>query len=1101
MLRVFTGKNCLLSGALAREVGEALALGDEVQYIVVPRQLTLLTERLLLDRLKLKGSFRLRVLSPARLCSLIFEAAGMPEGVRVDDRGRVMLVRRAIREARGLTIYKNADRRRGFADRCARQLELFVQGGVSPEDLRSCAGESEGMTRMKLNDLAAILENYAELVKGRYQDGEIELIEATQRACRAEFIRNSRFWFFGFDITPPTLNRLIAEIAALCPGAGMFFALSGDETDRDYDCRRPLEHALGRMAAACRDAGAQMECTRLPGAAGEGALRVLAEELYAYPVRSFEGKTRQVRLAYARDVRQECMLAAARARSLAMKGMRYGDIQLLCADMEGYRQGLIEAFEIYGVPLFLENSRSVSRMATAECLLTALRLIDKNFRSEDVFTLMRCGYMDLTRDEADRLANYAVRRGLEGGRWLRPLNRGSEAEIAELEPLRLRLMAPVAKLREDLKAAKDLKGQLAAAFSFLTEINAHGRSLEIQRELNEHGMREAAGALGQSWNRIVGALDQMAALMGGDRLSLRELSQALGESLEAAVVKPLPQSGDAVYAQGMGRMLMQHARALIVVGLSDAAPGGDEGLLTSAQRKTVSERTKAWLGPDETDAVRMRQLCLKEALGMVTERVFFSCALSGSDGSARRPGLTMELVQSIFPNTNPLGDAEKDALINCAPRAALGGAARVISARREGDIPAKGDSLADAALRAVSDELPEASRRLRRMEAMLQGADGRDALDASSARALYGKLQTQSITRLERFAGCPFSYYINYGLKPDRVEPFVFDRRQEGTFLHEAVHEFLRTCGRELNDMPGDAAEERMGSIADTMLEHMRFGSPMEDSASVRAESRALRATACRCARVLAMHMQGSSFSVEQLERSFGREDGPMQLWAGDTVLEGRIDRMDFWDEGNSLRVIDFKLGGKPLNLAGVYHGLQLQLPVYLGAAMKQKRARSAGVYYFPLDEGVVNTQATDPYQVEKERIGKFRMTGLLPEDPKLLAAQTQMVPGVFHARMTNDGKLYASTPCADDKNFVRLVQHTLKMARRHLDAIRSGDARVSPASFDGRDACGICDYRSACLFDPKINAGSVRRMKNIKWNEVFEKIAFELDGGENGGD
>ena len=1099
MLRVYTGENRLLAGELVRRIGEALAREDRVQYIVVPKQLTLLTERLLLSGLKLPGSFRLRVLSPARLCSRIFEEAGLPQGVRVDERGRVMLVRRAIRAADGLTIYKNADRRRGFADRCARQLELFVQGGVTAGQLRQCAQESAGMTRMKLMDLASILENYNELIAGRYQDGETELIEAARRAARAPFISESHFWFFGFDITPPTLNHLIAQVAAHCLEADMLFPLSARQGERDYDCALPVEKALGRIASACRDAGAQMIREVLSAPAQDGEIYTLARELYAYPAKRFEEEVHNIHLAYARDVRGECMLAAATARKCAMNGLHYGDIQLLCTDMEGYRQGLIEAFGVYGVPLFLESSRAVSRMATAQCLLTALRLIDKNFRSEDVFTLMRCGYMNISRDEADRLANYAVRRGIDGGRWLRPLNRGSEVEIEELEPIRQRLMAPVAKLKDDLKSAKDLKGQLAAVFGFLTEINAHGRSLELQRELNEGGMREAAGTLGQSWNRIVGALDQMAALMGEERLSLRELTQTLTESLEAAQVKPLPQSGDAVYAQSLGRMLMQKAKAVIIVGLADFTSGGEEGLLTSAQKKAVSESTKAWLGPDETDAARMRRFYMKAALGMAEGDVYFSCALSGNDGSARRPGMTIELLKEIFPRLKAISEADMGLLLNNAPRAALGGAARALAGRREGEVADACDLAAEAALRSAAETMPDLKHRLRRLDQLLQDEDGREGVNPATARKLYGELQTQSITRLERYAACPFSYYINYGLKPEKVEPFEFDRRQTGTFLHEAVHEFLRTCGRELNNMDGDQAERRMERIADDMLARMRFGSPMEDSASARAECRALRATACRCARVLASHMQGSAFHTEQLERSFGREDGPLQLRAGDTVLEGRIDRVDTWPEGRSLRVIDFKLGGKPLNLAGVYHGLQLQLPVYLGAAMKQKRARSAGVYYFALDEGVVNTQSTNPDQVEKERAGRFRMNGLLPEDPELLKAQTPNPGEVFNARMTGDGKLYATVPCADDKNFNRLIVHTLNMAQRHLDAIRAGNARVSPASFDGREACTICDYRAACLFDGKLDAAKVRRMKNIKWNEVFDKIALEQNENKGG--
>ena len=141
-MRIYTGRNHLLFPALAMLLGRARQAGTaEVHIIVVPKQLTLQTERDLLAALGLKGSFDLQVLSPERLCARIFEAAGQPEGVRVDERGRVMLVRRAV-EAAGdrLRVYRNLNHRRGFADRCARQLELIRQAGLGPERLRFCAG-------------------------------------------------------------------------------------------------------------------------------------------------------------------------------------------------------------------------------------------------------------------------------------------------------------------------------------------------------------------------------------------------------------------------------------------------------------------------------------------------------------------------------------------------------------------------------------------------------------------------------------------------------------------------------------------------------------------------------------------------------------------------------------------------------------------------------------------------------------------------------------------------------------------------------------------------------------------------------------------------
>ena len=1098
MLEIYAGRNELLGDALLNHAGNALAEDDAPLYIVVPKQLTLLTERLLLGGLKLRGSFRMRVLSPARLSALIFDEAGMPEGVRVDERGRVMLVRRAIRACENLTIYKNAERRRGFAEKCARQLELFIQGGVHSEQLRECARENTGTMRLKLNDLAEILDKYSEMTAGRYQDGETELVEAALRVQRAEFIAGSRFFFYGFDIMPPTLDRLIAGVAAHALGAELLFPLPTDAGRRDADCFRPLERGIARLEAACAEAGCGVKKAALCREDARSAdLACLAGELYAYPPRSYQGKPENVFLRYARDPREECLLAAATARKMAMQGVKYAEIQLVCADLDAYRPLLNEAFRIYDVPLFLENSRPVSRMATAECLLTALRLIERNFRSEDVFTLMRTGFMALDADQADRLANYAVRRGVDGSRWLRPFTRGADAEIDEMEPLRRALTAPVLSLREKLKAALDLKGQLAAVFDFLTEINAAERSREMQQALSEGGMREAAGSLAQAWNRIIGALDQMAELMGDKKLSLRELTQTLTESLDAAVIKPLPQSGDAVYAQSAARALMQPAKVLLVLGMADQGAAAEDGLLTSAQKKELSEHAKAYLGPDERDAARIRRFYLKASLGMAQQAVYFSCALSGIDGGSQRPGLVLELIKDIFPEMHihggVSGDPEIERLLACAPKAASACAARGISDEREGKAAQPWDQAATAALRAAANRLPDVRDRLHRLSDLIYGKK-REGLDVSSARALYGKLQTQSITRLEKFAGCPFSYYVNYGLKPDRTQPFEMTRQDTGVFLHEAVNEFLRSCGPELNDMSAENASRRMGLIADRMLEGKKIGTPMEDSACARAEGRALRATACRCAEVLAEHMRGSRFRARQLEKSFGREDGANQLRTGDTVLEGRIDRVDRWDEGNSLRVIDFKLGGRALNLAGAYHGLQLQLPVYLGAAMKQHGARSAGVYYFALDEGVIDTQTTDRDAVEAERAGKFRLNGLLPEDAELMEAQTPEPKKVFSGRFTDAGKPYANVPCADDTNFNRLVRHTLRMAQMQIDAIRSGRAEVSPAQFDQREACTICDYRATCLFDSKIDAQKVRRYKNIKWNEVFEKIAFEED-------
>ena len=141
MICIMGGRPHLAHGALISAAGEALRREGEV-YIVVPKQLTLQTELDLIRALEPGGSFRLNVLSPERLCARIFDTAGKPEGERVDDRGRVMLARRALNACeKQLKVYSGAGHRRGFPARAARQLEILRQAGMTPEEVRALSAK------------------------------------------------------------------------------------------------------------------------------------------------------------------------------------------------------------------------------------------------------------------------------------------------------------------------------------------------------------------------------------------------------------------------------------------------------------------------------------------------------------------------------------------------------------------------------------------------------------------------------------------------------------------------------------------------------------------------------------------------------------------------------------------------------------------------------------------------------------------------------------------------------------------------------------------------------------------------------------------------
>ena len=106
----------------------------------------------------------------------------------------------------------------------------------------------------------------------------------------------------------------------------------------------------------------------------------------------------------------------------------------------------------------------------------------------------------------------------------------------------------------------------------------------------------------------------------------------------------------------------------------------------------------------------------------------------------------------------------------------------------------------------------------------------------------------------------------------------------------------------------------------------------------------------------------------------------------GDSALYGRIDRVDQWKAGGYLRVIDYKRGGRALKMEEVYGGLQLQLMIYLAAALKKYGGKSAGAYYFAVADPVPLSDTRDPQEADALRKKNLRLDGVFPDDPESCA-------------------------------------------------------------------------------------------------------------------
>ena len=1071
-------------GALKRALEEP---GDGPLIVLVPEQYTLVSERDILAAMGLSGSFRLQVMSTARLIRRLFQACGAPDETRVDERGRVMLMHAALRDATDeLEWYRGAQRMMGFAEKAAAQVKELKQAGLRADTLRALADRLQGPVAKKARDLSKVWERYDAALVGRYIDGEDELIRALPLIDRADFLDGARIFLSGYELISPTQAQLGAALALRHEVTWLIPAVT-DEKAPDAAVWQPVLKRLWRFEAIARSLG--VECRRVEARdvsrdSRPEDLRHLVSQINSIPPRAFGRPAPSVELWLRRNPYDEAQAAMADIRRRVMEGgMRYRDAAIVCWDLKGMADPLERAAALYGVPMFLSEGRGADRSPLCRYALTALRLID-GYAADDMDALMRTGYTALTDDECDMMCDTAVEEGLRGALWKKPLSRGGDDKAewnARCEPLRRRLMEPLIAFEEAFRAAKDTRGQLEALWGLLERSGAYERLQAEQEECARAGLSEAANENAQAWNRLLGTMDQLCELMAGSRLTARELYDMLRQALAASDIRPLPQSGDAVMVGSMSHLRSGAVARLYVLGCNERGIDREGSLLEAHERAALQAVSDIWLAPDQSERTSLSALDLATTLSMAQQGVTLSWSSSDQGGGALQPSPVISRVKHILKDipTRLSGDEGAEKALLCAPDAALARLGPAISGHA---LPQGGEGVLSA-LRdwaASQPGLPDpiASFGQAAMDKLASGDMPRD-----TARALYHGLNHLSVSRLETYARCPFSYFVTYGLRPDTLKPYELGMDKLGTFYHDALQRFVSGVPK-IAGLTADEAAQRMDDVSQPLIRELMDG-PLSDNPVVMNYSRRMCAIARRAAGMVVRHLSGSRFEPAGTEIEFSVDRGntiALSTSEGDIPLTGRIDRVDCFEENGKryYRVIDYKSGSTKLSLGQLYAGLQLQLMIYMAVCIKNG-GEPAGAFYFHVADPYIDTQSRDPEAVEKDRVAKLRLDGVYLSDDKIVSAMAEHPEDVIPTRVRYAG--------LSEDDFSLLIDHVIRKATELAESILSGRTEINPVQVGQRLPCEYCDARAACHRDPQL---TTHRTDSIDNGAVLSTLRAE---------
>ncbi|HEY8449138.1 MAG TPA: PD-(D/E)XK nuclease family protein, partial [Bacillota bacterium] len=674
-----------------------------------------------------------------------------------------------------------------------------------------------------------------------------------------------------------------------------------------------------------------------------------------------------------------------------------------------------------------------------------------------------------------------------------------------LDAIRRRALAELVAFDRRVRGegSADARSIGAALFELLTALAVPERLAAWRDEAERAGDVTAAREHGQVWDALVGLLDEMAEALGGEPLTVHDYREIFEAGLDGLRIGLIPPALDQVLVGAIDRSRQPDLRAVLLLGLNEgvfpAAPGEDP-ILDDEDRRRLA-RAGYELAADSRRRLYRERYLAYIALTRPRERLWLSYSTGAPGGGQRLPSPIIQRLRALFRDLDEVRVSPVDgrpAEIQ-HPQRLMGALLRHLRWRG----PAAADPAWLKAQRWLARH-PRHGPRLRRLLPALEEPRPVRALSSEVRAALYRDRQL-SVSRLERQAICPFWRFAAHDLRLEPDPSGQPDALSLGAWLHEALRaigEHVAAAGRDWASLEPDEQQRlvaRALAPLRTWLDEGRLSASARTGYLLTRLERTLRWTVG----LLVEHARRSEFRPVAHELAFGEAGGlpPLILAsdAGPVALRGRIDRVDVAEVAGQtwLRVIDYKSGRRSLPLADVYHGLALQLPLYLAVAVAGapqwlgRPAQPAGAYYLPLAEPIVDDPG-DGDKADRRRLAAAKLAGLTVRDAAVIRAMDRRIAGwseIVQAGLSDrTGEPFQDDRVAPLPDLEALLAFARARAAQLAGAILAGRVAAHPyRRADGSVPCGSCPFGSVCRFEGRF--GWHRELPSLGPDDVWQRV------------
>lgn len=1086
-------------------IQESMKYPERNYIVLVPEQFTMQTQKDLVMMHERKGIMNIDVLSFARLAYRVFEETGGGGLPVLDDEGKNLILRKIAGDYESeLKMLGGHMKKQGYISEVKSVISEFTQYDIGEDEIErvmESAGESSRLY-YKLADIRLLYRGFTDYLREKYITKEELLDVLSCEVEKSERLKNSTVVLDGFTGFTPVQDRLLGELMRHC--REVIVTVTMDRRGNPYVYEHPYQlFALSKqMVTSLLQIAKQNKIPveepvelydHVPWRFKEQeALAFLEKHLFRYGAGAYEKEQEQVKLHLAKNPREEAYAVAEQVRRM-MREDRYRlrDIGVIVSDMDVYADHLKQAFIKYDIPFFMDHKRSILLNSFVEYIRSVLHMAEQSFSYESVFRFLRTNLAGFTYEEIDELENYVIGLGIKGykhwqEKWTRKLRGMAQEDLDKMNHYRRQLVEKVDGLIYVLRQRRKTVADITRAiYEFMVQENLQVRLAEREELFKAKGELALAREYAQIYRIVIELFDKFVELLGDEQVSLSEYCKLLDAGLEEARVGVIPPEVDQVVIGDMQRTRLKDIKALLFAGANDVyLPGAllRTGLLSELDREKFA-REKLTLSAGGKEKAYVQKFYLYLNLTKPSEKLDIYYSKVSADGKSVRPSYLIQELQKLFPKLKVRDEErylkEQELTENIGFDRMI---REFVQKRHE----------TDGAWCELYNWYKKNPKWQEKVERFLEAGYYRKPLDAlteEAAKRLYGEEFETSITRMERFAVCAFSHFLTYGLGLREREEYDFQAADLGNVCHRALERFSYKVEREAGDWLKLTEEKRKQYVEESVEEAIAdYGNSILYSSS------------------------RNAYLIVRMKRMLEKTVWALtkQLAAGDfkpaayelRFANGKIDRVDTCEDGDCVyvKVIDYKTGSKSFDVTALYHGLQLQLMVYMDAALQmeqkkhpEKEILPAGVFYYRIQDPLIDR----PKEGEEQEsiLKELKPDGMISLEKEVLEHLDHCMVGessVIPVKYNKNGSLSKSSKAASAQDFYLMMKYAVNKVEEIRQKILSGDVKVNPYRRGTETSCDYCSYRQICGFDTKMEGYRYREIEAMSVDKVIQAMKGE---------